>query len=51
MWRDDDRDKRNRHRVVDLRQPAAPDEQWLASSSVGQDTKAPPESSGGAFVS
>jgi len=30
MWRDDDRDKRNRHRVVDLRQPAAPDEQLLA---------------------
>jgi DNA-directed RNA polymerase specialized sigma24 family protein len=25
-----DRDKRNRHRVVDLRQPAAPDEQLLA---------------------
>jgi len=31
MWRDDDRDKRNRHRVVDLRQPAALDEQLLAS--------------------
>ena len=39
MWRDDDRDKRNRHRVVDLRQPAAPDEQLLASeeqSAIGQ---------------
>src|SRR4029079_18584537 len=31
MWRDDDRDKRNRHGVVDLRQPAALDEQLLAS--------------------
>jgi RNA polymerase sigma factor (sigma-70 family) len=31
MWRDDDRDRRNRHRVVDMRQPAAPDEQLLAS--------------------
>jgi len=31
MWRGDDREKRNRHRVVDLRQPAEPDEQLLAS--------------------
>jgi serine/threonine-protein kinase RsbT len=31
MWRDDDRHKRNQHRVVDLRPPAAPDEQLLAS--------------------
>jgi RNA polymerase sigma factor (sigma-70 family) len=30
MWREDDRDKRNRHRVVDLRAPAAPDEALLA---------------------
>jgi len=30
MWRDDDRQKRNQHRVVDLRPPAAPDEQLLA---------------------
>jgi RNA polymerase sigma factor (sigma-70 family) len=31
MWRDDDRHKRNQHRVVDLRPPAAPDAQLLAS--------------------
>lgn len=31
MWRDDDRHKRNQHRVVDLRPPAAPDEQLLAN--------------------
>jgi RNA polymerase sigma factor (sigma-70 family) len=31
MWRDDDRHKRNQHRVVDLRPPPAPDEQLLAS--------------------
>jgi RNA polymerase sigma factor (sigma-70 family) len=30
MWRDDDRHKRNQNRVVDLRPPAAPDEQLLA---------------------
>lgn len=30
MWRDDDRHKRNQHRVVDLRPPPAPDEQLLA---------------------
>jgi len=30
MWRDDDRHKRNQHRVVDLRPAAAPDEQLLA---------------------
>jgi serine/threonine-protein kinase RsbT len=30
MWRDDDRNKRNEHRVVDLRPAAAPDEQLLA---------------------
>lgn len=31
MWRDDDRHKRNQHRVVDLRPPEAPDEQLLAN--------------------
>jgi serine/threonine-protein kinase RsbT len=30
MWRDDDRHKRNRHRVVDLSQPDEPDEQVMA---------------------
>jgi RNA polymerase sigma factor (sigma-70 family) len=30
MWRDDDRQKRNQHRMVDLRPPAALDEQLLA---------------------
>jgi serine/threonine-protein kinase RsbT len=30
MWRDDDRHKRNQHRVVDLRPPPAPDEELLA---------------------
>ena len=30
MWRDDDLHKRNQHRIVDLRPPAAPDEQFLA---------------------
>lgn len=30
MWRDEDRRKRNQHRVVDLRSPAAADEQLLA---------------------
>ncbi len=29
MWRDVDRHKRNEHRVVDLRQPDAPDEQMV----------------------
>jgi len=31
MWRDNDRRERNQHRVVDLRSPAAPDEELLAS--------------------
>ncbi len=31
MWRDNDRRERNQHRVVDLRPPAAPDEELLAS--------------------
>ena len=31
MWRDDDRRKRNQHRVLDLRQPEAPDDQLLLS--------------------
>jgi len=30
MWRDDARQKRNQHRIVDLRPAAAPDEQLLA---------------------
>lgn len=30
LWRDDDRHRRNRHRVVDLSQPDEPDEQVLA---------------------
>lgn len=30
MWRDDDRHRRNLHRVVDLRPPEAPDEELLA---------------------
>lgn len=30
MWRDEDRHRRNRHRVVDLRPPAAPEENLLA---------------------
>ena len=31
MWRDDDRQRRNLHRVVDLQLPERPDEQLLAS--------------------
>ena len=31
MWRNDDRQQRNQHRVVDLRHPGAPDEQLLAT--------------------
>ena len=31
MWRDDDRQKRNLHRVVDLHPPERPDEQLVAS--------------------
>jgi len=31
MWRDEDRQRRNLHRVVDLRPPEAPDENLLAS--------------------
>ena len=31
MWRDDDRRKRNEHRMLDLRQPEAPDDQLLLS--------------------
>jgi serine/threonine-protein kinase RsbT len=31
MWRDDDRQRRNRHRVVDLRPPERPDEQLVAT--------------------
>jgi serine/threonine-protein kinase RsbT len=30
MWRDVDRQRRNQHRVIDLRPPAAPDEEVLA---------------------
>src|SRR6185436_6627286 len=31
MWRSDDRQQRNQHRVVDLRPPGAPDEHLLAT--------------------
>lgn len=31
LWRDDDRRKRNQHRVLDLSQPEAPDDQLLLS--------------------
>ena len=31
MWRDNDRQKRNLHRVVDLHPPERPDEQLVAS--------------------
>src|SRR5829696_3824183 len=30
LWKDKDRHQRNQHRVVDLRPPAAPDEELLA---------------------
>src|SRR4051794_9047950 len=39
LWRDQDRQRRNQHRVVDLRHPDAPDEGLLASeerAAVGQ---------------
>jgi DNA-directed RNA polymerase specialized sigma24 family protein len=36
MWRDDDRDKRNRHRVVDLRPPAASDSAWHVADRIPQ---------------
>jgi RNA polymerase sigma factor (sigma-70 family) len=40
MWRDDDRHKRNQHRVVDLRPPPAPDEQLLAGEEQSAVAKA-----------
>ncbi len=40
MWRADDRHERNLHRVVDLRPPAAPDEQLLASEEQAAMTQA-----------
>ena len=40
MWRDDDRHRRNQHRVVDLRPPVAPDEQIMAAEEKSAVTQA-----------